>query len=104
MEREQLFKKWLQGWQPKNANVNFSKNVWQDSTLSAYTDVLKHIVNDLKISDEMIKKNLFDYDQSREYLVAYGKIMNHDHFKSLKYYPIAKKSLKRYLDFLYQLK
>ncbi|GEM_PF-1192927 len=104
MEREQMFRKWLQNWQPKNASVNFNKNSWKEATLSAYTNVLKNIVNDLEIDDEQVKKNLFEYNNAREYLIVYGKIINHDKFKSLEYFPIAKKSLKRYLDFLYKMK
>jgi len=104
MEREQIFRQWLQEWQPKNISVNFNKNSWQEATLSAYMNVLKNIVSDLKLEDQQIKKNLLEYDDAREYLIVYGKIINHDKFKSLHYFPIAKKSLKRYLDFLYELK
>ncbi|MBU1142585.1 MAG: hypothetical protein KKH92_02960 [Firmicutes bacterium] len=104
MEREELFKQWLQKWQPKNASVNFNKNLWSEKTLLAYVDVLKNIVDDLKIDKELVKKNLFEYNDAREYLIAYGKIINHENFKSLQYFPIAKKSLKRYLDYLYVLK
>lgn len=104
MEREELFKQWLQRWQPKNASVNFNKNVWAETTLLAYTSVLKNIVDDLKIDNQHIKKNLFEYDDARAYLIVYGKIINHEHFKSLQHLPIAKKALKRYLDFLYELK
>jgi len=104
MEREEMFMQWLQRWQPKNANVNFNKNLWAETTLLAYTSVLKNIVYDLKIDKQHVKKNLFDYDDAREYLIVYGEIINHQNFKSLQYFPIAKKSLKRYLDFLYELK
>lgn len=104
MEYEQMFRQWLPTWQPKNANVNFNKNIWKEETLSTYMNVLKNIVNDLNIDKEQIKKNLFEYDDAREYLIAYGKIINHDSFRSLQYYPIAKKALKRYLDFLYEFK
>jgi hypothetical protein len=103
MEREELFKQWLQKWQPKNAEVNFNKNMFAEKTLLAYVNVLKNIVDDLKIEDVLIKKNLLEYDNAREYLVVYGKIINHEHFKSLQYFPLAKKSLKRYLDFLYTI-
>lgn len=103
-QREQMFRQWLQEWQPKNASVNFTKNIWQEATLSAYANVLKNIVTDLKIDNQQVKKNLFEYDDAREYLIVYGKIINHDKFKSLQYFPTAKKSLKRYLDFLYELK
>lgn len=104
MEREKMFMQWLQKWQPKNASVNFNKNLWAESTLLAYANVLKNIVSDLKIDDQNIKKNLLEYDHVSEYLLAYGKIINHANFKSLQYFPIAKKSLKRYLDFLSGLK
>jgi len=100
MEREAMFIQWLQKWQPKNATVNFNKNTWSDSTLNAYTSVLKNIVYDLKIDNQNVKMNLFEYGDARKYLIAYGEIINHDNFKSLQYYPIAKKALKRYLDFL----
>ncbi len=104
MEREELFKEWLQKWQPKNASVNFNKNSWAESTLLSYVNVLKNIVNDLKIDDQDVKKNLLAYDDAREYLIAYGKIINSENFKSLQYFPIAKKALKRYLDYLNGLK
>ncbi len=104
MEREELFMQWLQRWQPKNASVNFNKNLWAEATLLAYLNVLKNIVDDLRIDNQQVKRNLFEYDDAREYLIAYGKIINHENFKSLQYFPIAKKSLKRYLDFLYGLK
>ena len=104
MEREKMFMQWLQKWQPKNASVNFSKNMWAETTLLAYSSVLKNIVNDLKIDNRHVKKNLFEYHDTREYLIAYKEIINHENFKSLQYFPIAKKSLKRYLDFLYGLK
>lgn len=104
MDKEQMFKKWLLNWQPKNANVNFNANLWHESTLIGYTNVLKNIVSDLKIDEKQVKKNLFEYNNPREYLIAYGIIINHQNFKSLQYYPLAKKSLKRYLDFLYDLK
>jgi hypothetical protein len=100
MTREELFMQWLQKWQPKNASVNFNKNIWSEKTLLSYVNILKNIVNDLKIDDQLIKKNLFEYGDSREYLIVYGKIINHENFKSLQYFPIAKKSLKRYIDFL----
>lgn len=104
MEREQMFRQWLLNWQPKNANVNFNANLWQADTLTAYMNVLKNIVNDLKIDDPKVKKNLLEYDNARAYLIVYGIIINHQNFRSLQYFPVAKKSLKRYLDFLYQLK
>lgn len=104
MEREQLFKEWLPGWKPKNAGANFTGNVWSESTLSSYTNVLKNIVTDLGIDDPQVKKNLFDYTKVMEYLIAYGKITNHAKFNSLQYFPIAKKALKRYQDFLYESK
>ena len=91
MEREQMFRQWLPGWKPKNASVNFNGNLWKEDTLSDYTSVLKNIVTDLKIDDTQVKKNLFEYDDAIEYLIAYGKIINHDKFKSLQYFPIAKK-------------
>ncbi len=104
MDQEQKYRKWLINWQPKHANVNFKKNAWQEVTLNAYMDVLKHIVEDLKIDDEKIKKNLFDYHHAKEYTNVYKIIMNHQSLASLKYYPIAKKSLKRYQDFLFDQK
>jgi hypothetical protein len=104
MDLEQMFRKWLINWQPKHANVNFKKNVWQEKTLLAYMNVIKDVVGDLKIDDESIKKNLFEYSDPKKYNVAYNKIINHSNFRSLQYYPVAKKSLKRYLDFLYDLK
>ena len=102
MDREQKFKKWLVEWQPKHTTVNFNKNVWREETLTAYTDVLKKVVTDLKITDIKIKKNLFDYHLPKVYFNVYKMIINHDNFKSLEYFPMAKKSLKRYLDFLYE--
>ncbi|BCR35247.1 hypothetical protein [Mariniplasma anaerobium] len=104
MDLEQLYRKWLVNWQPKHANVNFKKNSWQETTLLAYMNVIKNVVNDLKIEDPSIKQNLFDYSDPKKYTIAYHKIINHSNFKSLQYYPLAKKSLKRYLDFLYDLK
>ncbi|MDO9630033.1 MAG: hypothetical protein Q7I99_09055 [Acholeplasmataceae bacterium] len=104
MEREEMFMQWLQKWQPKNASVNFNVNLWAESTLLAYTSVLKNVVYDLKIDNQNVKKNLLEYDNVREYLIAYGEIINHKSFKSLQYFPTAKKSLKRYLDFLGGLK
>lgn len=104
MNLEQMYRKWLINWQPKHANVNFKKNAWQDTTLLAYVDVIKGVVSDLKIDDERIKRNLFEYSDPKTYAIAYQKIINHQNFKSLQYYPVAKKSLKRYLDFLYDLK
>ncbi len=104
MDREKMFSQWLPKWSPKNTTVNFNKNQWQESTLSAYTSVLKNIVSDLEMNDQHVKNNLFDYIDVREYLVVYRKIIDHDKFRSLQYYPIAKKALKRYLDFLYELK
>jgi predicted restriction endonuclease len=100
MEREEMFMRWLQKWQPKNATVNFNKNLWAETTLLAYSSVLKNIVDDLKIDNQHIKKNLFEYSDARKYLIAYREIISHENFKSLKYFPIAKKSLNRYLDFL----
>lgn len=104
MDREQKFRKWLTEWQPKHATVNFNKNVWKESTLSNYMDVLKNIVSDLGIEDPKIKKNLFEYDLAKDYLIVYKKVINHNKFKTLQYFPIAKKSLKRYQDFLYEIK
>ena len=101
MDIEVLFKKWLINWQPKHASVNFKKNTWQETTLLAYINVLKDIVSDLKIEDTSIKKNLLDYSDPKNYFIAYKRITNHDNFKSLQYFPLAKKVLKRYLDFLY---
>lgn len=104
MNQEQLFKKYLVNWQPKHANVNFKKNQWQESTLLAYMDVLKHIVDDLKIDTQKKNKNLLDYHDAKAYFIIYKEIIDHPQFKSLQYYPIAKKALKRYLDFLYEQK
>ncbi|PKK96713.1 MAG: hypothetical protein CVV58_04950 [Tenericutes bacterium HGW-Tenericutes-3] len=104
MDQELRFKQWLINWQPKNVTVNFGKNVWKEETLIAYTDALKNITSDLNIDENKIKKNLFDYVNTRKYLIAYEKIVNHPNFKSLKYYPIAKKALTRYKDFLFDSK
>ncbi len=104
MERELMFKAWLQKWQPKNATVNFNKNSWQENTLLSYMNVLKNIVADLDITDTQVKKNLFDYGDSRMYFSAYKKIINHPKFKTLQYFPTAKKSLNRYLEFLQESK
>ncbi len=104
MEREQMFREWLPRWKPKNAGAYFTGNLWKEDTISTYTRVLKNIVTDLGLDDPQVKKNLFEYDDAIEYLIAYGKITNHAKFKSLQYFPIAKKALKRYQDFLYDLK
>ncbi|MDI6453786.1 hypothetical protein [Peloplasma aerotolerans] len=104
MKREEMFIQYLQKWQSKNASVNFNKNLWAETTLLAYSSVLKNIVYDLKIDNKHIKKNLYEYDDAKEYLIAYREIINHENFKSLQNFPIAKKSLGRYLDFLYGLK
>ncbi len=104
MGREKIFRKWLINWQPKNANVNFKKNVWKEETLVAYMNVLKNIVTDLKIDDKKVKKNLLDYGNAREYTIIYKRIINHVDFKTLQYFPLARKTLKRYLDFLYDSK
>ena len=51
MEREQMFREWLPRWKPKNAGANFTGNVWSESTLSSYTNVLKNISYIFKTSD-----------------------------------------------------
>lgn len=104
MERELVFRQWLRVWKPKNPKAVFNGGLWKEGTLTEYIRILKRIVNDLNIDDQHVKKNLFEYGESREYLIVYGKIINHDKFKSLEYFPTAKKALKRYLDFLYELK
>ena len=48
------------------SGANFTGNVWSESTLSSYTNVLKNIVTDLGIDDPQVKKNLFDYKQVME--------------------------------------
>ncbi len=104
MDKEQMYKEWLIEWKPKNASSSLNGGSWREDTLIEYARVLKVIVSDLKIDDQQVKMNLFEYENARVYLIAYGKIINHINFKSLQYFPVAKKSLKRYLDFLYQLK
>ena len=104
MEREKMFTEWLKVWKPKNANQTYKGGPWKEETLALYIKILKTIVRDLKIDDPSIKQNLFEYRQAGEYLMIYGKIINHPQFKSLQYYPIAQKSLKRYFEFLEQLK
>lgn len=101
MDQAQKYKKWLINWQPKHVNVNFKKHQWQESTLNQYVDVLTNIVEDLKIDDQSMKSNLLDYHDAKSFSIIYKKLINHQNFKSLKNYPIATKSLKRYLDFLY---
>ena len=64
----------------------------------------KNIVKDLGLEDPQVKHNLFEYSNPVEYLIAYGKIVNHVKFKSLQYFSIAKKALKRYQDFLFESK